>query len=255
MLVVCNGAQKGGSTGVYQLAKNLMPLKNIPAKYQEKGYRSSYLALDQIPVFVEEVDWDSVDYVCKQHWVRRMLPRNLANHPQARFVNIVRDIRDVLVSRYYHDMRHKNVEQMSFADYYTDCGHEMMDHYCGYHFYWHRDADPNDVEPLLLSYEGLKDNFKSETARLGRFLDLDPDILPYDAAYAATAIENIRGQGPHYRKGEVGDWANHFTPAIAETFEAQVTENGYLAFLATLAERGIMVPDDLLKGNWAAALR
>ena len=251
MLIVLNGAQKGGSTWLSMLTEVLVKPHKIPLKYQQAGFRSSAIDLDKLDLFLRKVDFRRANFYCKQHWYDRPNIKALAARPDTRFANIIRDIRDVLVSRYHHDLRLGNVPPgTSFTDFYFLLGHERMDHYARYQYYWHRDMDEPAAEPLLLSFEGLKSNFESEVRRFGRFLDLEDDEIDVQAAHERTNIRDKIKPGSHFRKGEVGDWVNHMTPEVSEAFRRQLDEIGYGEFLQQLSRRGIVIPQDLITGDW-----
>lgn len=251
MLIVCNGAQKGGSTWIFNLVKIIRPSHKIPSDYQTKGFKSSAIADDRLLEFLEKTSWRQNDFVCKQHWTSKINVRVLANDEDSRFINIIRDIRDVLTSRYHHDIRLKNVPaDIDFKSYYHGRGLVMMRHYCSYQLYWHRDFGESDVEPLLMSYEGLKAEFRSQLTTLGNFLDVPEESIDFERAYSETAIENLSGFA-HYRKGITGDWLGHFDPEIAAHFENELRTNGYLDFVANLKDRGIFITDEFIEGGWA----
>jgi hypothetical protein len=256
MLIVCNGAQKGGSTWVYNLARLIKPdHQRIPVRYQENGYRSSSIARNSIAAFVSEVDFKSVDFVCKQHWTRRAAARALANDCNTKFIDIIRDIRDVAVSRYYHDVRLGNIPgEISFNHYILDRGFSMINHYVDYQFYWHRDFSESDVEPLLLSYEGLKLDFRSSFMLMAEYLGSPVTDVDIEHAQEKTDIKNLQGLS-HYRKGIIGDWIGHFYPETAEVFESHLKSMGYLDFLVMAKGRGVYVADDLINGNWSQICR
>lgn len=252
MLIVCNGAQKGGSTWIYNLAQLIRPRhKRIPDSYQQQGYRSSSISRDRITSFVAEVDYLNYDYICKQHWYNRASVRKLANDGNSRFIDIIRDIRDVSVSRYYHDIRLENVApSIPFRDYLFDRGFAMIDHYLSYQFYWHRVHAFDDVEPLLISYEGLKIDFSTSFLLIAEYLETNVSQDEITCAHYLTDISSLGGLS-HYRKGIVGDWLNHYSPELASALEAHIRTQGYFEFLSMIKDQGVFVADDLINGNWA----
>lgn len=256
MLIVLNGAQKGGSTWLVQLTQTMVPAKRVPPEFQDSNFKTSSIDISRLDDFLAQVNWRDETYLAKQHWSTRKKALALSADPDTRFVNIIRDIRDVFVSRRHHDIRIGQANpDHTLLEYYIARGREMMDHYSRYQIFWHRDVTPPEAEPLLLSYEGLKTRFEDEVRRLARFLDLDENAIDYADLKARTDVSRkVRPDG-FFRKATVGDWVNHFTPELADLLEKQVRENGYFDLVRRLVDRGMVAPDSLLAGNWADQVR
>ena len=77
--------------------------------------------------------------------------------------------------------------------------------------------------------------------------------LDVEKARAGTDIESLKGNS-FFRKGETGDWLNHFDAATAAAFEERLKTNGYLDFLRVLSGRGIHVAESQMEGDWAGQL-
>lgn len=134
--------------------------------------------------------------------------------PEARFVHVLRDGRDVCVSL---QMRAKKAawappqrrEQIAM---WTQCVERGLQ--------WA--ADPRfEGRMMTVRYEDFQQDFADHCRRLYAFCGLPADETLVDRAASKTDFQRIkqRGEGLHNRKGVVGDWREHFTREDIELFE------------------------------------
>ena len=91
---------------------------------------------------------------------------------------------------------------------------------------WRAEALSNPGQVLHVRYEDLKRDPEPQVRRIARFLD-----IPVTDGLVARTIKHsgfgaMRMQSGGYaffRKGEVGDWARHFSPKLAAEFDAQLS--------------------------------
>lgn len=235
MLVLANGAQKGGSSWQSMIVARA-GFRSIPDSYQNPIFNNSSIAFAKLAEFLEK-EAPRANYWSKQHWHGTPSLKALAAHPHVRLLNIVRDIRDVLVSRYFHEIRRKRFSG-DMADYYREMGRAAMKRYVGFHIFWH--ADP--PEPHLISFEGLRRNFAASVAPMLDFLGVPhtPDLI--EALRTATdAAEGTGrfavGDGLFMRKSAIGDWANHLDAEIVDDLDAMCREQGYYRLLLAARAR------------------
>ena len=227
MLIICNGAIKSGSTWLYNILVNLIDLERPPEKYltanSRKRQSNPCIRPDCLAEFLATEDFRSVDYISKNHLGRPEHRDLVLGHEQVFVFDIERGIRDVVVSSYY-DERNRNGYQGNFPEYYWKSGRYVADQVIRYHQIW-RNAGPRFC---MISYEGLHEDFPAEVLRIGRVLGIDLDDARIEALREKTSLGQLRKryqdqplyQGDRFfRKGTIGDWENHFDPAMTRDIE------------------------------------
>jgi hypothetical protein len=133
--------------------------------------------------------------------------RILRRFPEARVVEVLRDGRDVCVSMQMQALTMswpptQRRDQITAWVHAVRRGRELR-----------ADREVSD-RVHLVRYEALKATPEREIARLFAFagLDADPKLLAEIADRSDFRHQRSTGDGRHTRRGEVGDWQNHFTP-------------------------------------------
>ena len=211
MLIVNNGAFKTGSTWLDRIVRHIVRPKPIPDRFQNPGWVHQSIAPELFEQFLSEVDATEADYVSKNHIRDGKIREVLLAQEHVRVLNITRDIRDTLVSAYYHDQRHGHASG-EIADYWQDLGRRRVQQILQHHRLW----NTGHSQVFVTSYEGLQASFPAHVEALATFLgvsDVDPARLA-----EATSFSRMRRSRPgsHMRKGIVGDWRNHLSPEILE---------------------------------------
>jgi hypothetical protein len=157
----------------------------------------------------------------------RALPMLSQLFPNARFIHIIRDGRDVAVSGWFHNLRVSPDWTMqtfgNLASYIeTIAPIWVKEIETGRQF---GQAHPDRF--LELRYEDLHRDTGNELLRLLEFLGVDasPDIVAM--CCEATTFERLSGgrkhgdedQRSHFRKGSVGDWQNHMDNPARNVFD------------------------------------
>jgi len=215
MLVICNGAYKSGSTWLFRIVQEMTGYALPPERFARPGWSGTGVSPHLLKAFLDEVDYASHDYVFKAHiFYKHHL---VAKRPHVTLLNITRDIRDVVVSAFHYERMKGRYAGDDFAGYYSTRGRDVIRMVARYNRLW--TATPNT---FTINYERLHDSFGDELAKLARFLGVTLKEGEVDRIHAATAIDQMRerynevspdGQMQFYRKGEVGDWHNHFDDA------------------------------------------
>lgn len=191
----------------------------------------------------------------------RAYPPTIAN---SKCLYVIRDVRDVTVSRAYHLLRVKGVwglkdfpkmlEKMERFDgnlqYFKDNPSKLLDDYDWVRdnarvwaenveqvvgdtsFHWQKRYPMYVVKPVY--YERLHTDVESERALCYEFLGIDPaQALPLDSGFFKTS-PGFNSERPQafYRKGSVGDWQNYFNDAleniVLEEAGNALRQSGYL---------------------------
>jgi hypothetical protein len=241
MLIVCNGAPKGGSTWLVQIIQNLPNYRPIPDKYRnEKWMNPSFASRETVETFLNTEDIRQTNYFCKQHWYNDPQDHSLLECPKVRILNIIRDIRDVFVSRFFHDTRVGEFDGTFDQYVYSDRGTRGLKEYINYQRFWH-DREP---QPTLLCYEQLHKNFSDQFSLLAKSIGLEPDQAQLDHIRRQTDvrrhIESSKESDPakrFFRRGEPGDWRNHFSTEQLAHFRSLLHEFRWSELACTIEKR------------------
>lgn len=231
MLVVCNGAYKSGSSWLFHIVSELGEFRHPEPEFGDRAWRRvPTIAPDRLAAFLAAGRHRTADYICKTHFDRPRHRRLLLGAEAAFVLDIERDLRDVVVSAYHY---HVGLGRFlgDFERFYWIEGRLVADRVVRYHRLWQ--GAPDKV--LVASYERLHADFDGEVARIALFLGLAPSPERLARVRERTSLGQLRQhygeearetRARFYRKGEVGDWQNHMTPAM-------------LADLAAIEQRGL----------------
>jgi hypothetical protein len=226
LLVVCNGAAKSGSTWLYNIVFNMAEFHWPDSQFLSKS-NTKHPTIKEIHLgeFLTTEDFHHRDFISKNHYGKEQHRDLLLSSPHTRIFDMCRDTRDVIVSSYYDECR-RNEYTGSFGDYYWQTGRLLVDSVNRYHKVWAA-AHP---QILVTSYEALKNEFDDEVKKIGTFLGVElgeEDLARIDKAsninslrqsYKDDSQYNTR-ENPFFRKGEIGDWKNHFDAKMISDYE------------------------------------
>lgn len=210
MLIVDNGAYKSGSSWLYNILKVVTGESNPLNDYQDPDWIHPSLDKDKLQNFLDEGDYRNRHYLVKQHFRDTELKQFVPYlDGDILFVDIERDIRDVIVSAYYHKQR-KGYDS-DFNNYYWSNGRFLYERIRSYH-----ENIRTIIPPVYLhtvSYELLLTSFSDELEKLCVFLKKTLDKSLLDKAENETAFKSMKKQSENnafFRKGISGDFDNHF---------------------------------------------
>jgi hypothetical protein len=221
MLVLANGAFKSGSTWLYYAAGRLTGFPPPPNEFRNPSWLNSNIDPDKLADALARLDYHVADYMAKTHFGKREQRDLILSYDDVYVLNIKRDMRDVVVSAYYHECRNSGYEG-SFQDFYWQRGRKVAQQVADYHEVW--SAESSRIHTS--SFERMLEYGADELRRIGDFLGFHPTDDAIEEILAFLQIEHVRkatGQEhdkiPFFRKGVAGDWKNHFTAEITEDFE------------------------------------
>lgn len=221
MLVVSNGAFKCGSTWLFNVLTSLQKFEWPEPDFLTKGNaKHPAIAEPQLQRYMAEGSFESRDVISKNHLDKPEHRALLLSSKAVRVVCMTRDSRDVIVSAYYHDQR-KKLFDGSFADYYWQEGRTILPRLTRYQQTW---AEPH-AQKTATTFEALKTDFEAEVVRIAELLGLSADAATVEKIHQETSLDSLRekyqdapshrtAEADFFRKGEMGDWRNHFDDKI-----------------------------------------
>lgn len=220
--------------------------------HQARRIENSYLLKNRN---LDEWFRDSTDELIRQTLIRSndgeaivvgdrtpttLLPRLL---PEAKYIDLIRDGRDVLVSRLYHLYNNPTVttvfdQSPEMAGYLKQFQEDpwlfqknprwlfvfeplVVDSIKNWadHLQQNQKAiqENPSLEVLPVRYEDLHEDFENQLQSMFHFLDVDPAKC---AAIPDALSPGIKKESPSsfYRKGEVGDWKHYFDESLTRVF-------------------------------------
>ena len=229
MFILANGAFKSGSTWLRNILLLMADFEEIPAPYQDPRF-DTWVDVYKIKPFLNDVDYATKNYISKSHIHNPRLRDAILAHDNVRVFDIERDLRDVLVSYYYHQVRERRI-RVDFERFYWLLGRYKAYQILQYHAAWNIGA-PN---VYTTSFEKLKNDFNRETAAIADYLGLTVSASEIEAIKEGTSLarqQKERGEEDKpeherfFRKGIIGDWKNHFTPELLADLE-QIQSEGF----------------------------
>jgi hypothetical protein len=216
MLIVCNGAPKSGSTWLYNIVSRLRPSAWPDRAFLTRSKKHPTIRPEAVQAYLATDAYRDADVICKTHYGSPAIRDLLLASPHTLVLDMERGLRDVIVSSYYDSCRRDGF-QGSFARYYWFEGRALADHLMRYHRVW----DNGHPQVLRTSFEALKAGFAPEVRRIAAFLGRavsDEQLAELEQATSLGALREAYKDDPQYttaknpffRKGEIGDWKNHF---------------------------------------------
>jgi hypothetical protein len=157
------------------------------------------------------------------HLPNPLMPQ--VNNTTAKIVYVARNPKDVAISTYFH-----NQSKLGYEGTWEEHLQLFMNSDVGFGPYFDHilpwwQASQNDGHILFMKYEEMKHDHAGSVARLASFLDLAPDSQLIDRVVTLSSFQSMtsneatnfdwihqRADVPkHFRKGDIGDWRNHFS--------------------------------------------
>jgi len=205
MLVIANGAFKSGSTWQYRILKEILPSSDFPREYQNPGWVNTSIDHQKLAGFLQSGVYKRRDIVVKNHFSRLTEFTILNDHPNVFVFDIRRDIRDVVVSAFYH-RKHYNSFSGTFQDFFEKAARKIVMGVVRHNDLWLSGGS----NVYSGSYEVLQADFEREILRMAAFIEHDLSGADIAQIKEATSFSKMASKGSaFFRKGTVGDWKNH----------------------------------------------
>ncbi|MBI9082629.1 MAG: sulfotransferase domain-containing protein [Desulfobacterales bacterium] len=224
-ILFITGAPKSGTTWVQtQLARvpgyNIRPIRDPDGCTKNQGICSEVfrtMPSKRYSVLKLHTRYNTNNYLV------------ISNHVN-KFIVMIRDVRDICVSRYFHvkaDENHRHHKLYNHIPKEMGILHsmnQMQEAFIDWIGNWASFIGDSKSDILLIRYEDINRDPYSEFLRILLFFDIQvPPSLLYDMASSKLKKEtdlnkvvqsNLGGRMKSTaRKGIIGDWRNHFTPA------------------------------------------
>ena len=177
----------------------------------------------------------------KSHTPYHMMPGGVPHTSPAKYIYVARNPKDAAVSLYFHTRRSLIYQYTGPWDHFLQLFTRgrvesglWFDHVLEW---WKHEDDPN---VLFLKYEDMQKDLLGAVRTIAEFMccELKQEILEEIAKQStfesmkANASTNFSWRSDRYRvgetqfmrKGEVGDWRNHFTAEQTAEFDVQYAE-------------------------------
>ncbi len=262
MFIVCNGTFKSGSSWLHAIVVETCKVKGIELSFVPEHYNSDInsptrVLEENLSSFLQNEDIDEKNYITKAHYFKHStLSKSYAD--SVKFIFIERDIKDAIVSHFYHFKRLKG-NNINFATYFNSIGifkaYEM--------YLFNKRCKQSFPQRFFFSYEGLKLDFSNSLNRLCKLLGVteltNDEILNIKESTSFSKMKDIAnkdhrtyypamGRDSHklFRKGNIGDWQEYFSNKqlrrINTVIEGDATffiKFGYLMFFTLRRRIGI----------------
>jgi len=148
--------------------------------------------------------------------------------PRAKFIQIIRDARDGIVSGWFANLRRGREFTDRFPDLPSYIAYYVNSHWIPYITTARSIAGTQPQRYFELRYEDLHAEPEPWIRRLLTFLEVDATDEAVARCRRDGSFERLSGgrqpgqedPNSHFRKGIVGDWRNHFDQGCIETFMA-----------------------------------
>ncbi|TKS89862.1 Sulfotransferase 1C4 [Collichthys lucidus] len=179
--------------------------------------------------------------VIKTHLPFQLVPPGFWEN-KCKVIYVARNAKDNMVSYYHFDRMNLTQPEPGPWDGYIEkfmrgqlSWGSWYDHVKGY---W---VEREKRNILYLFYEDMKENPRREVERIMKYMDLSVSDEVINKIVELTSFKNMKENpmanyscvpapvfdhsiSPFMRKGEVGDWTNHFTPEQSKMFDEDYEE-------------------------------
>ena len=227
MLIVCNGIFKSGSSWLHAVVLEIIKMNNIqltdvPYFYTNNTSSPTTIIESKLKDFLLTEDYINKHYITKSHYY-------LSSTLEAKydenifFLFIERNVRDAVVSHFYHFKKKYKIFNYFNFYYYT------LGRFKAYEIlFLNNEYKKAFGTSNFFQYDQMKNDFKSVVDKISSILKLKTlNLQEIKMIKKNTSINKMRndlrmGKSKYYstvkknrdkllRKGEIGDWKNYFS--------------------------------------------
>ena len=246
MLILCNGAFKSGSSWLHAILVELtivkkINLQKVPLKYTNDINSPTTIIESQLSSFLINEDFTTNNYLTKSHFFKKKTLKEKYSE-EVVFLFIERDMRDAIVSHYFH-VKNKYSSKISFSMYYSFIGrykayeislfNKRCKQYMGEENFFHFSELVSDFESTVIKIAkviGIDNISEEEISQVKEQTTLDKlreELKKGNITYYPT---NKTDNWKLFREGKVGSWRKYFK--IREIEDVKKIENGKFDFLS-----------------------
>ena len=244
MLILCNGTFKSGSSWLHAIVLEIckihqLELANIPLRYSLNINSPTRIIEKRLHQFIRDEDFSSNHFLTKSHYFS-IDTFNQRYPDSVYFLFIQRDIKDALVSHYFHFLTYRKLT-ISFKTYFKYIGiykvYEMI--------LFNRRCQAYSGNAFNISYKDLKLNFTESVNNISLFLGFSKlsknDIISIENK---TSLDYMREKSKKeeskyypelgnssyklFRKGEMGQWKEYLDKSSLRIIEEMNNGNASL---------------------------
>lgn len=165
------------------------------------------------------------------HLPQPLMPR--LHRTTAKVVYVARNPKDVAISTYFHDQSKAGYEG-SWEEHFQLFlqGGVAFGSYFDHVLPWWQTSQRNK-NILFLKYEDMKNDHAGNVRRIASFLDVHANSELIDTVVALSSFQSMKAsqntnfdwipqkedKPKHFRKGDIGDWRNHFSAAQSQQMD------------------------------------
>lgn len=220
----------------FKLLKNSALLSSIDDKMNYiPDLPASYANEENVKKINRAISYESLG--CKENILDKIhiygnskLIEDLLSELNVKYLLMVRDYRDVIVSRFYHEIASGRFEG-EFSTFFELNAKKIFEEAFLYNRFWFNIRNKNQSNVHLINYADLKSNYKIELNKIQEFLG--EDVINVNKSLHLFDIKENRQKyteewmgafidkgGDFYRKGEVGDYQSHFSESQLAQFSS-----------------------------------
>lgn len=209
------------------IAGRLIDVDDLPERFQDPSWENPSLKRDQLRAFLDGGFANEGNYLVKNHFAVAGERNAMLFHPSCKVIMTFRDMRDSIVSRYFHHLRVGEVPaDGSFLDFFwahePPNGRQTLEYMSRYVSTW----SIEDETLWKVRYEDLHRDVEQTVLSLAAFLEVKATAvdLPRIIQLSQPSARAKPADGRHIRTGRPGTWKNHLGELELELVAAMVPE-------------------------------